>query len=298
MKQDRRTSSDRPALRASKPPFYRNVWVRHPVNPLLALRPETVERLRQMEPCVVMGRGHSGTRLVAWMCHHLGLHMGVAAGVPSGDPVDRSFKHHMRVVATQSLEVRSTEETRYLTRNRFQRAVEGFHRRVVSPGAPWGWKFPESYLTGPYVAETFPHARYLHVLRDGRDVAFKRHLTDVPEHRLARGILRRQGALALPHHVQAALSWSFQVELFESFRRTLSPDQVLTIRYENLVEQPQQTADLVAELLRVEMTDACRAYLAREVTTAHVGEFRSQDQDRIREVEQLLAPTLRSLGYE
>lgn len=194
--------------------------------------------------------------------------------------------------------MRSTEETQYLTRNRFQRAVEGFHRRTAPPGAPWGWKFPESYLAEPYVAETFPTARYLHVLRDGRDVAFKRHLTDVPEHRLARGILRRQGALALPHHLQAALSWSFQVEVFGSFRRTLSPDQLLTIRYEDLVEQPQQTADLVAELLRVEMTAACRAYLDRDVTAAHVGEFRSQDQGQIREVEQLIAPTLRSLGYE
>ena len=294
----RGASSRPPALRASKPPFYRNVWVRHPVNPLLPLGREKVERLRQMEPCVVMGRGHSGTRVVAWMCHHLGIEMGVAAGVPSGDPFDGSFKRHMRIVATHSLEARSTEETRYLVRNRFQRAVDGFHRRMDPAGPRWGWKFPESYLTGPYVAETFPHARYLHLLRDGRDVAFKRHLTDVSEHRLARGILRRQGALALPHHLQAALSWSFQVELFESFRQTLSPNQILTIRYEDLVDRPQKTADLVAGFLRVEMTDACRAYLDREVTAAHVGEFRSQDEDEVREVEQLIGPTLRSLGYE
>ena len=136
--------------RAAKPPFYRNVFVRHPVNPVLPLGRDKVAALRLLEPCIVMGRGHSGTRLVAWLCHYLGVEMGTdPQSVPSGDPAEISFKHHQRVVATHSLDVTSPEQVRTVDLTRFQKSVHGFCRRQGLGSAPWGWKFPETYLIGP-----------------------------------------------------------------------------------------------------------------------------------------------------
>lgn len=290
-------ATEPPPLRAAKPPFYRNLFVRHPVNPFTSVGRRTRERLGRLEPCVVMGRGHSGTRVVAWMCVHLGLEMGTDARVPSGDPADRSFKHHMRVVATRSLDVTSAAATRFLDRNRFQKAARGFYRRIGSPAGPWGWKFPEAYLIGPYVDETFPRARFIHLVRDGRDIAFKRHLTDVADHRLARAILRRQHALGLPHHLQAALSWALQVERFDAFRRTVAADRVLTLQYEALVECPHEAAGAIARFLGVPMTDRCRAYIDAEVSGAHAGTYRRETPDRVREVEEMVGGTLRAHGY-
>jgi hypothetical protein len=290
-------ATDRPPLRAAKPPFYRNLFVRHAVNPFTPLGRRTREELGRLEPCVVMGRGHSGTRVVAWMCVHLGLEMGTDAHVPSGDPADRSFKHHMRVVATRSLDVTSAAATRFLDRNRFQKAAHGFYRRIGSPAGPWGWKFPETYLIGPYVHETFPRARFIHLVRDGRDIAFKRHLTDVADHRLARAILRRQHALGLPHHLQAALSWALQVERFEAFRATVAAERVLTLRYEALVERPHEAAVTISRFLGVPMTDRCRAYIDAEVTGAHAGTYRREAPDLVHEVEQTIGATLRAHGY-
>lgn len=288
----------RPRQRAAKPPFYKNLFVRYPVNPLLPLARSRVEHLRRLEPCVVMGRGHSGTRLVAWICHHLGIDMGAdPLTVPSGDPKERSFKHHQRIVATHSLDVRSADAVRMLDLNRFQRAVYGFHRRLGVGAGGWGWKFPETYLIGPYVARTFPRARYIHLIRDGRDVAFKRHLTDVSEHRLARAILRKQGALTLPHHLQAAASWALQVELFDAFQKTLSPSSVLALRYEDLAQHPIAATERIAAFLGKRVTSAARRYAETEITAKHARQFRRQDPERVREVEQLIGSTLRAAGY-
>jgi hypothetical protein len=284
--------------RAAKPPFYRNVFVRHPVNPFLPLSRAERGRLRALEPLVVMGRGHSGTRVLAWICFHLGYDMGSdPVANPSGDPSDRSFRHHQRVVATHSLDVRSVADTRYLDRNRFQRAVRGFHRRLRHDQRCWGWKFPECYLIGPYVEATFPAARYLHLLRDGRDVAFKRHLTDVAEHRLARAILRRRGVLDAPHHLQAACSWALQVEHFEAFRRTIASERVLTLRYEDLVRRPHEAVERIAAFLGVAVTPACRAYVDGTITAAHAGQHRREDPALVREVEARIGATLAAFGY-
>lgn len=284
--------------RAAKPPFYKNVFVRYPVSPLQSLGRHKIAALRRLEPCVVMGRGHSGTRVVAWICHHLGLDMGTdAATVPSGDPAETSFKHHQRVVATHSLDVRSAEETRYLDLNRFQKAVHGFHQRLAAEDGRWGWKFPETYMIGPYVERTFPVARYIHLMRDGRDMAFKRHLTDVPEHRLARVILRRQGALGLPHHLQAALSWALQVDLFESFRRSVPGERVLELRYETLVRDPRSAVERIGAFLDVPLTPGACRYAEEEISAAHVAAYRNEDAAKVREVEERIGETLRRHGY-
>jgi hypothetical protein len=284
--------------RAEKPPFYKNVFVRHRVNPAWHLELKKIAARRQLEPCVVMGRGHSGTRVVAWICYHIGVEMGTdAARFASGDPAENSFKHHQRVVATRSLDVCSPEQLRASDLNRFQKAVYGFHRRLAVNDGLWGWKFPETYLISPYVEKTFPRARYIHLIRDGRDVAFKRHLTDVPEHRLARAILRRQDALGLAHHLQAALSWALQVELFELFRKSVPDERILELRYETLVSDPLSAAQQICRFLGVPLTSAAREYVERGISAAQVGAFRSEDSMKVREIEDRIGDTLRRHGY-
>jgi len=286
--------------RSAKPPFYRNVLVRHPVLPFVPLASREQDRLAKLDPIVVMGRGHSGTRVLAWMVHHLGVDLGLHDDqTPSGDPADRSLRHHLRIVAERSVGHGATEAPDFLATNRFQRALRGHLRRRGAPVVPlrWGWKFPESYLTGPVIARTFPGARYIHLIRDGRDLAFKRHLTDVSEHRLARRILSRSGAPKAPHHIQAATSWAFQVERFVAFADSLHDGQVLTIRYEELVVNPLDAVSQIAEFLRLEPTVAATRYASMEVSTRDVASHSTRDVGQLRDVETTIGSTLRRLGY-
>ncbi len=286
--------------RASKPPWFRNVLVRHPVFWFVPPRKEVSSYLSTLEPVVVVGRGHSGTRVVAWMVQYLGIDLDAQMSIgPSGDPVDQSLRHHLRVTAERSIRRQPTASPDLLSRWRIRRALSSHlqRRRIVPLTDNWGWKFPESYLTGPAIVDTFPRARFVHLIRDGRDVAFKRHLTDVTDHRLARRILRESGHLGAPHHLQAAASWASQVERFEAFAATLPAGRVLTIRYEELVTEPEAQLGLLSEFLNLSLTDEAQRYARSSVSQRDLQSHLSQDEFEVREVEALIAETLKRTGY-
>jgi hypothetical protein len=286
--------------RAAKPPLHRNVFVRHPVVPFVPVSPAVRARLADLEPVVVVGRGHSGTRVVAWMTHLLGIDLGADERIaPSGDPVDRSLRHHLRIVAERAVERGPSDPPDRLAMIRFQRALAGHLRRRPRGAEPgrWGWKFPESYLTGPAIDATFPSARFVHLVRDGRDLAFKRHLTDVAEHRLARRILRAVDQLDAPHHLQAAASWAFQVERFASFAEGLPSDRLLTIRYEELVVEPGEQLERLATFLDTPITDDADRYATTMVSSRDLASHRTADPTALADVEALIGTTLALAGY-
>jgi Sulfotransferase family len=270
----------------------------HPVLTALPLPRKQREQLARQSPVVVMGRGHSGTRLLAGILLHLGVDLNAnLARHRSGDMLDQSFKQHIRTVASHSVDRGRFGQLEFRDLNRFQKAARGYYRRLDPGARPWGWKFPETYLLGPYVRATFPRARYLHLLRDGRDLAFKQHLTDLPQHRLARAILRQQRAMGEPHHLQAAKSWALQVELFDRFRRELEPGQLLEIRFERLLTAPVDEADRICRYLGLDMTEACLDYLETVIDRDKTAQYLREDPRLVAEVERAIGPVLERFGY-
>ena len=258
---------------------------------------ETAAFLEEQAPVVLMGRGHSGTRVLAFACAHLGMQLGVSEGLATGDADDRAFTDSVKELGVRVLGATHPSELRARDLRAFQRAVRGYYERLGSPRGLWGWKFPETYLVAPLVARTFPRARYLHLVRDGRDIAFKEHLTDNPRRKLGRQILARRDALDLPRFLQAAHSWSYQVDAFDAFRRTIAPEQVLDLRFEELCQKPEATVERLCRFLEIPFTEACRSYLRDHVDPGKVAQYREHDPDEIRQVERAIGNTLQRYGY-
>ena len=254
------------------------------------------EELARHEPLVVISRGHSGTRVLTWMCTHLGFQLGTSEQNRTAD-ADRRFTNRIKKISAATHAMGAGDEIRMCDLRRFQSAVWHYHKWLGAPATRWGWKFPETYLMVPLVARTFPRARYLHLVRDGRDIAFKSHLTDRPDNPVGHGILSACGALDLPHHLQAALSWEYQVRRYEALRALLPSDRVLDLRFEDLCRQPLQVAEQVCRFLDTPMTEACRTYIDREVDAGKVAQYRHEKPEQVREVEQRIGDTLRHLGY-
>ena len=255
-------------------------------------RARQARSLATLRPVVLMGRGHSGTRVLSWLCAHLGVRLGSSPAHVTGDPDDLTFTGEIKTLARHNLGVTSTDAVRPGDLRRFRSAVAAFYARLGRPTGPWGWKFPETYLIPPYVALTFPGARILHLVRDGRDVAFKTHLTDDPRHRLGRAVLAACDATGQPHHVQAAASWAWQVDRFDAFRAERPLEHVLDVRFRDLCTAPAEWAERIAEFLELPMTPACRDYVAHGIDARKVGQYRSEDPALVREAEQRAAPTL------
>jgi hypothetical protein len=243
-----------------------------------------------------MGRGHSGTRILAWICEQLGIRLGAVPGKDTADPADLRFTRAIKKIAMRNLGLSDPAAVRDRDLRRFRRAV-GQYIRGLQPSGPWGWKFPETYLIAPVVYRAFPDARYLHLVRDGRDIAFKHHLTDDPGRKLGRALLSHVGALSDPHPVQAARSWAFQVQTFAAFRRHVPALPVLDLTFEDLVQDPIASTRRVCDFLGMPFTEEARAWIETRIDPGKIAQYRDQDPSQIRAVEEAIGPILVEYGY-
>lgn len=256
------------------------------------------EFLRTLSPVVLMGRGHSGTRIFATYCSLIGVEIGERPGRTSGDPADTRFTNLLKRIAIDTLHITSTQNVPPRHARRFQASVERFYRSLdVPPGNPWGWKFPETYLIAPLVLHAFPHARFIHMLRDGRDLAFKRHLTDDVKRPLGRALLSHLNAQDLPHHLQAAVSWEHQVRRFRTFAETIAPGRLLEVRFEEMCANPFHVGEQISDFLELPTTSEARDYLQSSIDRDKIAQYRGESSEDIAEVEERIGPMLSKLGY-
>ena len=255
------------------------------------------QELKEMQPVVVMARGHSGTRVLAQVLNLLNVQMWSDQQRQSGD-TDRRLSRTIKEIVKKDTFITAEEQYQSSSRNMFEKAVYNYYQRLGHPRSDWGWKFPETYLIAPLVYTIFPRAKFIHFVRDGRDIAFKNHLTDDPARKVGRKILKRLNAMNKPNHIQTALSWKFQVESFNHFKQKLSREQLLELTFENLCIRPQASVGELCDFLNTPLTKQCEDYLNNEINAAKVRQYQENDPARVIEVEHVIKDTLLRYGYE
>jgi hypothetical protein len=121
----------------------------------------------------------------------------------------------------------------------------------------YGDKTPGYVLHMEQLADLFPEARFVHVVRDGRDVALSYLET-------------RFGPRTLP---EAALYWRRRVLVGRHSGRLLGPERYRELRYEELVDDPESVVRGLCDFLGVEFSEEMLRY--------HVsgGQLRSETAD-------------------
>ena len=206
----------------------------------------------RFDPVFVLGSPRSGTSL---MCRLLLDHLGVNFGTES----QFIIRHYKRLHRYGDL--RDDRRLRWLfeeiARERFFKRTRrnfGFafdvDRALRSIGSRtyagvlsaifeqfacgkgltrWGDKTPEYSKHLPVLRELFPTAQYVHVVRDGRDVALSAFKT----------------GFGPKNAYEAAVAWSQCVQTITAFGAALPAEHFVTVRYEDLLRDP------VAELRRL-----------------------------------------------
>ncbi len=145
-----------------------------------------ISKLDELEgPFVIIGRPHSGTRPVADAFMRNGFHMGehITPGFldseewfsffvlplitsqffPNWPEFDRSEPDNLKLGRSTKLQT-LCEQQLILTLKHF------LPRRQLTTDA-WGWKLSETLFLMPIIKHYFPKAKFIHLIRDGRDVA-------------------------------------------------------------------------------------------------------------------------------
>ena len=161
-----------------------------------ALLQRTVERLRPPEgaasgeqaPVVIFGTGGSGTRVLQLFADRAGYFMGTNLNAP-GDSLDvgQFMRRWLDRYLTRSNWIdemcQGSDRGKFgcprAMANDFRSAIESHRAGLQDADAPWGWKSPRTILMLPFVHEMYPAMKAVHLVRDGRDMAFSRNQNQV-----------------------------------------------------------------------------------------------------------------------
>jgi len=241
-------------------------------------------------PCIIGATGGSGTRVVARIARGGGLYIGATLNVPAdalafGQYSNRwinAFMDEGRSPGTLEAMIDDLD------------IVLQDHLQHLDVGArAWGWKEPRSSFLLPFFHTHFPKLKFLHVVRDGRDMAYSANQNQLAKHRRA---LLEQSEVDWAEPLQSIALWSrLNVRVADYAERHL-PGQYARIRFEDLCREPVETIRHVFEFFGLE-GDAERLARIEVSSPDSLGRWRNRDASSIEALDRVAGTALRKFGY-
>lgn len=214
---------------------------------------------------VVIGRGHSGTRVLAHTLLASRVFVGRLVN-PSGDKVPPKEMYKACRMVGPHVKWNgglSWDFDRLHTMPvdpEFAGHVEAYLEDVLSVGGVQrGWKLPETTLAYPWIVRMFPNARYVYIVRDPRDALLGRHLTD--DLKLV-NVAYPESEDEIDRRIA---SWKYQCDIVEA---TPEPAKLISVRFEDLVLEQEATLGRLEDFLGIPLArvvvDESRVGLWRE----------------------------------
>jgi hypothetical protein len=245
-------------------------------------------------PHITGATGGSGTRVVARILRHGGMYIGVnllpAEDQPKlGAYSDRWINRYL----DRDQHPLTTAESQTMT----EELMGLLHEHCASMTdrrQPWGWKEPRSIYLLPFFHGLFPKMKFLHVIRDGRDMAYSGNQNQLRKHGSA---LVSAGELQGETPLQSFKVWCRINQLAADYGERHMPGQYLRVRFEDVCDRPLQTIDQIYRFLG--LRGPIEQIARQEVKPPEsIGRWRSQDPQTLAQIHEIGAAALRRFGYE
>jgi len=244
-------------------------------------------------PIIIGGTGGSGTRVVARIVRHGGMFIGTRLN-ESEDALDlaaysnRWINRFMEPATFPRALAARIEMTKDL------KAVLANHLASLSTLAgPWGWKEPRSIYLLPFFHSQFSGMRFLHVIRDGRDMAFSANQNQLNKHgTMLLEPIESQWSAPL----RSIALWNRLNALAADYGEGVLPGQYMPIRFEDLCAEPVPAIQRIFEFLglRGDVEKIARLEVA---SPESLGRWRNQDQETLAELHRIGEAALRRFNY-
>jgi hypothetical protein len=233
---------------------------------------------------IVIGRGHSGTRLPS----RLLLENGVATGnvnyardlVPPQGMYRAAERYCEEVAYEGDYEWDFSKANASAVPDDFRNSVNSYLERVLKLPEPRYFKLPEANLCYPWLTSMFADAAFIHWVRDPRDAYL--HRSDQMEMWNHWGIDRD----ALGEQLVAAMSWKYQYDIVKSVP---APERFIRIRYEDFCLEQAREVERLSRFLEMELEP-----LADTRSDAVYKWTRKPDHETF----SFLEPAIEELGYD
>jgi hypothetical protein len=177
----------------------------------------------------------------------------------------------------------------------FRCSIRCHRLRMPDPGGPWGWKNPRCMWVIPFLASIYPEMKFIHLVRDGRDVALSGN----------QNLLRKHGTLLLGDEDPEQDRVRSQLRLWALGNLTAARDgerllgaNYLRLTYEALCSAPRETLSRIYEHLEQPVTPAILHWAQRLIVpSTSIGGWRRSDYPILHEPDAEMAEALRRFGY-
>jgi GT2 family glycosyltransferase len=253
-------------------------------------RIERRSRTSAAEPCVIGATGGSGTRVFARISERGGLFLGTERNeFEDALPVERFLDAWLVPFwksggyAPPHLSPPGMDDA-FFAALREQFADHAGH-------GPRGWKCPRNLYLLPFLAQRFPDLRFLHVVRDGRDMAFSSNQLQ----------LARYGTLILSSAEQAWSEAERSIALWSRINSLASElgEQMggayLRVRLEDLCENPVEVTRRVFRFFGLPGDPRAAAGLV-EIPPS-LGHWQRADPELVARLEEIGGGALWRFGY-
>jgi Sulfotransferase family len=243
-------------------------------------------------PNAIGATGGSGTRVVARIVREGGMFTGADLNayedaLPFGAYSDRWINEFVQAggqPAPPELLARMRGDLDALVRS---------HLGDLPPSARvWGWKEPRSIYLVPFYDAAMPSLRFLHFLRDGRDMAFSENQNQLVKHgdALLGDDLRKEKT-----PVRSIAVWNRVNSAAADYGESRLGERYLRVRFEDLCAQPTETVQRIFDFFGLDGDAEAAAGEVRPPDT--LGRWQLRRKGIVDALHRTAEPALARFGY-
>jgi hypothetical protein len=252
-----------------------------------------LDSLAALEPRVIGATGGSGTRVVGRIVRAGGMYIGTNLNdyqdaLDLGGYSDRWINDFVSGGKLEGL----AEDVRAEMVDDLAAALEAHCRDVPVDATAWGWKEPRSIYLLPFFNSVLPKIRFVHWMRDGRDMAFSDNQQQLRKH--GQTVL---GAKLIGRNspARSIALWTTVNTWAADFGEQEMSGRYLRVRFEDLCAQPVETVGRLYEFFGLEGDVEQAAAEVRPPDT--LGRWRTANPKTLAQLDEIAAPALARFGY-
>lgn len=245
------------------------------------------------QPVVIGATGGSGTRIFTKICMDAGYFMGSNLN-DSLDSLEFSDFYERWINTSFLIDELALPQEQIRQRDReLQKCIRAHRSTMTDPYGMWGWKGPRSMFLLDLIHKHYREMKFIHVIRDGRDMAYSSNQNQLMKH--GHALLDKKWD-NLSSACRSILLWSLCNMRVSRYGEEVMGNRYLRIRFEDLCLAPKATLNLILNFLSVCYTD--ESTLIEQIKKPKsIGRWRMESEDELLQVVKWGRPGLEHFGY-
>jgi Sulfotransferase family len=247
------------------------------------------------DPTIIGATGGSGTRVLAAILQRAGVFMGADLNKALDAMALTVFFDLWINIFVGRETIFDNDEARCLDgpmARSLAAALRNHWGESEFVGQPWGWKAGRSMFLLPFFHSQLPSLRFIHLVRDGRDMAYSPVQKQLKSHG-SMFLTREERRYSTP--VQQTILWSRANLAAANYGEHILGDRYLRIRFEELCADPISSVRRLLDFVGLNVDAKELATLVQPPAT--IGRWRQHDPREARKLHRFGREALRKFNY-